>query len=114
MQYWHLLAAADDVGTGALTQLISWGAGGVVVILILVGFLDPKRVGDQLRLEVQTWRDIYEKERAAHDQTKTALEKERQRADQAVEQARAALELLQRQQEVAERPPRRRRPGDAD
>jgi len=94
---------------GSIMQVVlTWGAGGVLALLIMTGFLDPKRVGEQLRRDVDGWKQAFEKEQAAHEETREALRKETVRADAAIEQHKTTVALLERADaELARRAARR-------
>jgi alpha-D-ribose 1-methylphosphonate 5-phosphate C-P lyase len=103
-----------DLTTSTLQAVAAWGTGGVVVVMIIIGLLDPKRVTDQLRRDVEGWKAMYEKECTAHQETRRAhentmgllhaqLEKERDRIIDYAAEVKSVIEFIQRQEEQRKR-----------
>lgn len=93
----RLLAEASDP-TGApeyLTQILQWGPPGVVIVLILTGVLVTKGQLAQMKDERDAWKTAYEKEVAAHDQTRAALGDLTKTGEANLQSSQTALALLQ-------------------
>lgn len=84
--------AADPFDWAA--TLLQWGPPGVVIALLLSGVLITKGNHDDVKAERDRWRAAYEKECAAHDETRKALVEAGQAAAAAVETARTTTGLL--------------------
>lgn len=83
-----VLAAAEEGPSGdLLNKILTWGPGGIVVILFLTGLIVP-------RATVEMWREQLAKEQEAHERTREALSKAVEQADVAREQATIMLTLL--------------------
>jgi hypothetical protein len=72
------------------------GPFGIVLVLMVTGFLVTKGAHDDMRADREAWRAAFETERAAHQTTREALTEEARRADAAVEAAKLANNLLDR------------------
>lgn len=93
MTDWALLAyqpiiraAGDSAGTAldALTPLFNYGVLGLVLLLILLGWLVPRPGVADLKADRDAWRTAFDKEREGHQVTQSALQ---------VAQGQAALSL---------------------
>ncbi len=82
-------AAADWV-----TTILQWGPPGVVIILLLSGVLVTKGHHDAVVTDRDQWRQAYEREVEAHDETRTGLVEANRSAAAAVETARTTTGLL--------------------
>jgi hypothetical protein len=82
-----LAAASDEPSNDVVNKLITWGPGGVVVLLFLLGLIVPKTTVDM-------WREQLAKEQEAHTKTREALDRAVQQGDAAREQANTLLTLL--------------------
>lgn len=101
-----LSLAAEGGGAGDfdwISQVITWGPPGVVVVLLLTGVLEPKRAITRLEgelakkdAEVAHWRSAFEAEQTAHQRTRDALAAANERAAVAVENGRTTALMLQR------------------
>lgn len=80
-------AAADEPSNDLVNKLLTWGPGGIVVLLFLLGLIVP-------RATVEMWREQLAKEQEAHNKTREALDKAVQQGDAAREQANTLLTLL--------------------
>lgn len=91
----HLLAEATAADPPDLiTSILQWGVPGVVVVLLLLGWLVPKGAHEQMIADRDDWRDAYQKEREAHGATRDALAEASRAAAAAVETARTTTGLL--------------------
>ena len=84
-----------------LGGLLNFGVLGIVLVLMLVGWLVPKPAVTPIREDAQAWKRAYESERDAHQVTRDALGEASRRADVAVETARTANALLDKLQHSA-------------
>jgi hypothetical protein len=82
-----LSATADEPSNDIVNKLLTWGPGGVVVLLFLTGLIVPK-------MAVELWREQLAKEQEAHNKTREALDRAVQQGDAAREQANTLLTLL--------------------
>jgi hypothetical protein len=82
-----LAAASDEPSNDIINKLLTWGPGGIVVILFLIGLIVPKTTVDM-------WREQLAKEQEAHTKTREALDRAVQQGDAAREQANTLLTLL--------------------
>lgn len=82
-----LAGASDEPSDDILNKLLTWGPGGVVVLLFLLGLIVPKTTVDM-------WREQLAKEQEAHNKTREALDRAVQQGDAAREQANTLLTLL--------------------
>jgi hypothetical protein len=82
-----LAVASDESSSDVLDKLLTWGPGGIVVLLFLLGLIVPKTTVDM-------WREQLAKEQEAHDKTREALDRAVQQGDAAREQASTLLTLL--------------------
>lgn len=91
----ELFAAADAAATTDPVQLIlQWGPAGVVIVLLLTGVLVTRGNHDDVKQERDRWRQAYERECEAHDETRAALAEAGRSAGAAVETARTTTALL--------------------
>jgi len=74
--------------------LLNYGVLGIMVILLLLGLLIPRPTLEDVKADRDEWRDAYQTEAQAHRATREALAAANERADAAVETARAANSLL--------------------
>ena len=84
----------DQGGTDPLTYLINLGVLGVVLVLWLTGMIVSRRELDRERERAAEWKAQYETEAAAHDLTRAALSRERERGDVVTESGRTTAALL--------------------
>ncbi|MBK3573162.1 hypothetical protein JHN63_04860 [Streptomyces sp. MBT65] len=94
------MAAAEDTGGSPdigkiLNQFGQYGIVGLVVVLLIVGVIVPRYVMNNLLAEKDSWREAFEKERAAHELSRLQLAKAEERGDVAIEQGRTLTALLQ-------------------
>lgn len=82
-----LAVASDEPSNDILDKLLTWGPGGIVVLLFLLGLIVPKTTVDM-------WREQLAKEQEAHARTREALDRAVQQGDAAREQASTLLTLL--------------------
>lgn len=82
-----LAGASDKPSDDILNKLLTWGPGGIVVLLFLLGLIVPKTTVDM-------WREQLAKEQEAHNKTREALDRAVQQGDAAREQANTLLTLL--------------------
>jgi len=82
-----LAATNDDPSNDVVNKLLTWGPGGIVVLLFLLGLIVPKTT-------VEMWREQLGKEQEAHAKTREALDRAVQQGDAAREQANTLLTLL--------------------
>jgi alpha-D-ribose 1-methylphosphonate 5-phosphate C-P lyase len=71
----HQEEGRANVADSTLQAIAAWGTGGILVVAIIIGLLDPKRITDQLRRDTEAWKALYEKEREAHEHTRREHEK---------------------------------------
>lgn len=95
MQWW-LADAPIGGGTDWLSYLLTWGPGGVVLVLVLLGILEPKRVREGLEKDRNDWKTAFDTERAAHQLTREALATANARGEAAVESTQALTQMLDR------------------
>jgi hypothetical protein len=86
--------AASPSPPDLITAVLQWGVPGVVVALLLLGWLIPKGAHEQMKADRDDWRSAYEKEREGHAATRDALAEASKAASAAVETARTATALL--------------------
>lgn len=86
-----------------LSVLLNAGAGFLVILLIVFGFLVPKPAADHLLKEKDEWKSLYEKERDAHQATRDALVLASQRSDAGVEAAKVTSSLIDALREQGKR-----------
>ncbi|MFI0939132.1 hypothetical protein [Streptomyces sp. NPDC021020] len=82
-----LAATSDEPSNDIVNKLLTWGPGGIVVLLFLLGLIVPKTTVDM-------WREQLAKEQEAHNKTREALDRAVQQGDAAREQANTLLTLL--------------------
>ena len=91
----HLMAAeAAGASPDFVSTIIQWGPPGVVLALLLSGFLITKGNHEDVKNERARWQDAYEKERGAHELTREALADTSKSAAAAVETAKTTAALL--------------------
>jgi hypothetical protein len=87
----------------------------IIVVLIMLGFLDPKKYTDRLEQEADRWRTAYEASRAENEELRRQTAVHADRAEVAAQVAQRATETLERLIERtshADAPtPIRRKPG---
>ena len=86
--------ATSDSPPDLIAAILQWGVSGVVVALLLLGWLVPKGSHQEMKSDRDEWRNAYEKEREAHQATRDALAEASKAASAAVETARTATALL--------------------
>jgi hypothetical protein len=92
------LAAAEDSGPDIaklIGQFTQYGIVGVVVVMLMVGYIVPKYVISNLTADRDSWRLAFERERDAHDLTRQQLAKAEERGDVAIEQGKTLTRLLE-------------------
>ncbi|MFF0822419.1 hypothetical protein ACFYUR_18815 [Micromonospora haikouensis] len=93
-----LIRWAADAGSAdpsnVFGAILQWGVPGIVLVLILLGWLIPKGAHEQMKADRDTWRSAYETERDAHQATRDAFIDASRAANAAVETARTATGLL--------------------
>ena len=94
------VVAAEDSGPD-IGQFAQYGIVGVVVVMLMVGYIVPKYVMSNLTADRDSWRLAFERERDAHDLTRQQLAKAEERGDVATEQAKTLVRLLE---ELGHRP----------
>ncbi|MGW5198649.1 hypothetical protein [Streptomyces spiralis] len=98
------LAAAEESGPDIgklIGQFAQYGMVGVVVVLMILGVIVPKYVLSDRTADRDKWREAFEKERDAHEETRQQLAKAEERGDVAVEQGKTLTRLLE---ELGHRP----------
>ncbi len=90
----HLAAEAASNPPDLITSILQWGVPGVVVVLLLLGWLIPKGAHEQMKIDRDQWKDAYEREREAHAATRDALADASRAAAAAVETSRTTTTLL--------------------
>lgn len=73
---------------------LQWGPGGIVALLFIFRWIDPKGVRERLEVESETWKQAFFKEQDAHQHTREALAKAESRADVAMDIAKPLTSLL--------------------
>jgi hypothetical protein len=92
ISFWAAEAATSP--PDLITAILQWGVPGVVVALLLLGWLIPKGAHEQMKSDRDDWKTAYEKEREAHAATRDALADASRSAAAAVETARTTTGLL--------------------
>jgi hypothetical protein len=104
----------SDTLIAAILQSAGMGTA-IIVILIMMGFLDPKKYTNRLEKEADGWRTAYEASRAENEELRRLAAIHAERADTAAAVAQRATETLERLIERtshADTPtPIRRKPG---
>lgn len=77
-----------------ISTILQWGPPGVVIVLLLTGVVVTRGNHEDVKSERDRWRAAYEKETAAHDETRQALAEASRAASAAVETARTTTGLL--------------------
>lgn len=70
---WRVWAAEAVSGGDPLALILQWGPAGVLIMLVLLGWLIPKGAYEQMREDRDRWQAAYERERGAHNVTRDAL-----------------------------------------
>lgn len=81
--------------TDLVSTLITWGPGGVVLGLIILGVLEPSRFRKMVETDRDSWKSAFSNEQEAHQLTRVALAKAEERAEAALETARTTASLLE-------------------
>lgn len=104
MQF-HVWAEEASAGSPDLiSSILQWGVPGVVVALLLLGWLVPKGAHEQMKDDRDEWKAAYQRERDAHQATRDALAEASKAATAAVETARTTTALLSHLGHIAARP----------
>ncbi len=90
----HLWAAEAAPATDYVATILQWGPAGVVIVLLLSGILITKGNHEEVKNDRDQWRQAYERECSAHDETRAALAEASRSAAAAVETARTTTGLL--------------------
>lgn len=98
------LAPATTGSPEYVTQILQWGPPGVVIVLILTGVLVTKGQLEQMRKIADDWHTAYDKECAAHDDTRAALAEVSKSASASLEVAKTTTVLLSNLGHLANRP----------
>lgn len=94
--HWSLLAdVASPSSPDWITILLTWGPAGVVLAMVLLGIIEPKRVRVSLEKERDDWKTAFETERSAHQLTREALAAANARGDAALESSTTMTKLLE-------------------
>lgn len=94
-----LRAVGDVTNVDPLGSLLTFGPLGIMVVLILTGYLITKKHADDLRTETTTWRSAYEHERDARRAEHDARLRAEAVAAQSLEQGRILVGLMQKVQD---------------
>lgn len=89
-----IAAGESPVSNDLLSILLTWGPGGVVLILVLSGQLEPKRFREMIATDRDSWKKAFEKEQEAHQLTRVALARAEERAEASLEAAKTTAQLL--------------------
>jgi hypothetical protein len=104
----------SDTVISAILQSAGTGTA-LIVILIMLGFLDPRKYTQRLEKEADQWMTAYEDSRKENEELRNQVAIHAERADQAAKVAQRATEtlerLLERGSDVQAPPQARRRPG---
>lgn len=90
----RLAADAVDAAPNVLGEVLRWGPAGVMLLLILTGWLVTKGAYETMRADRDEWKSAYKGEADAHQKTRDALVDANRSASAAVETARTATGLL--------------------
>lgn len=90
----HVLADATGPSPDFISTIIQWGPPGVVLALLLSGFLITKGNHEDVKSERARWQDAYDRERSAHAITRDALADASKSASAAVETAKTTAAML--------------------
>ena len=90
----HTWAAEATGNTDYISSILQWGPPGVVIVLLLTGVLVTRGNHDDVKADRDRWRQAYEKECSAHDETRQANTELSRAAAAAVETARTTTGLL--------------------
>lgn len=86
--------AATTAAPDYISTILQWGPPGVVIVLLLTGVLVTRGNHEDVKAERDRWRQAYERECSAHDETRQALAESSRAASAAVETARTTTGLL--------------------
>jgi hypothetical protein len=86
------------VDTAVIAAVLqSAGAGtAIIVVLIMLGFLDPKKYTQRIEREADKWARAYEASRAENEELRRQVAVQSERADNATQVAQRATETLER------------------
>lgn len=91
----HWLAVQDPSTTFSFWDaLIQWGPGGIVCLLFIFRWIEPKGARKDLNKEKDSWKNAFLTEQEAHLHTREALAKAEERADVAMEIAKPLTSVL--------------------
>lgn len=99
------LAAEAAANPDLVATVLQWGPAGVVIALLLTGVLVTRGNHEDVKAERERWRQAYEKETEAHDETRRALAESSRSAAAAIETARTTTGLLSHLGHPSARPP---------
>jgi len=83
-----------DQGADPLTLLLNLGPVGAFLVLWLTGRVVSKSEYDRAERRAEEWKQQYTRESEAHDVTRQAATRDRERSDAGVEASRTAVTLL--------------------
>lgn len=89
------MAAADPL-PDLWNPILQYGAIGAVLLLLVLGYLVPRRMVEDLKRDRDEWRQAHKDEQAAHQVTRDALTLANARAEVGLEAGRTAAQLLAR------------------
>lgn len=84
----------DQAASDPMTYLVNVGVLGVVLVLWLTGMIASKKELDRANDRADEWKAQHTRESEAHDLTRRALERERDRMDVTAEAGRTVTALL--------------------
>lgn len=87
-------AEAASTTPDFVATILQWGPPGVVLALLISGFLVTKGNHEDVKTERARWQEAYERERSAHELTREALADSSKSAAAAVETAKTTAALL--------------------
>jgi hypothetical protein len=90
----HLAAEVGATPPDLISTILQWGVPGVMLVLLLMGWLIPRGAHEQMKADRDKWQEAFEKEREAHDATRDALADASRSASAAVETARTTAGIL--------------------
>ena len=89
-------AAAGELSSpDILSILVTWGPGGVILVLVLTGVLEPKKISSIISADRDSWKEAFVKEQEAHQKTRDALAKAEERAEASLAAAQTTADLLE-------------------
>lgn len=98
----HAVTTVMANGSVALSDLSFWynliaaaGVAGLWVVAFMFDWIVSKKVYEKSVADGESWRQLYEHERSAHQDTRQALMLASQRADAGVEAARVAQVMIE-------------------